>query len=499
MTIRITGMNSGLDTEAMITELMSAYRAKGDKYTKAQTKLSWKQDAWKSLNSKIYSLYTSLDNMRLSSRYNLKKCTISDTTKALVTGGQNAMNGTQTLEIRELAKTDYMTGAKLNAAGDGAETKLSDLGITDTSNITINQNGEDHTIEIKGDMTLGEFVKKMNESGADIQASYDTKNQRLYITSKTSGEKGNFELSSDIDLGKLGLSETSAPDPSDLGNVAQRVRGQDAEIYLNEAKYTSETNTFEINGLTIQAQAKTDGEITITTATDTQGLYDKIKDFISDYNDIISEMSSLYNADSAKGYEPLTSDEKSAMSEADVEAWEKKVKDSLLRRDDTLGGLMTAMTQAMLSTVEIDGKKYSLANLGIKTASYFDTTAATRNILHIDGDEDDEKTASNENQLMNMLNSDPDKVIEIFTSITDTLHDSLFDKMKATELSSSLTVYNDKEMAISYSDYTRTIKEWEDKMQKIEDSYYKKFSAMETALAKMQSQQSSLAGLFGTA
>ena len=31
-----------------------------NKYKKAQTKLSWKQDAWKELNTKIYSLYKSV-------------------------------------------------------------------------------------------------------------------------------------------------------------------------------------------------------------------------------------------------------------------------------------------------------------------------------------------------------------------------------------------------------------------------------------------------------
>ena len=43
MTIRVTGMNSGLDTESIITQLVSAQSLKKDSYTKAQTKLSWKQ------------------------------------------------------------------------------------------------------------------------------------------------------------------------------------------------------------------------------------------------------------------------------------------------------------------------------------------------------------------------------------------------------------------------------------------------------------------------
>ena len=54
MPIRITGMNSGLDTESIITELVKAKSVKKDSLVKAKTKLEWKQDAWKSLNTKIY-------------------------------------------------------------------------------------------------------------------------------------------------------------------------------------------------------------------------------------------------------------------------------------------------------------------------------------------------------------------------------------------------------------------------------------------------------------
>jgi flagellar hook-associated protein 2 len=71
-------------------------------------------------------------------------------------------------------------------------------------------------------------------------------------------------------------------------------------------------------------------------------------------------MTSLYNADTAKGYEPLTDDEKSAMSDSEVEKWEEKIKSSLLRRDDSLESVMNLMTNAMSQPVTIDGKKYYL-------------------------------------------------------------------------------------------------------------------------------------------
>lgn len=58
MAIKITGMYSGLDTESIISELASAQSYKKNKLVKAQTKLSWKQDAWKALNTKIYNFYS---------------------------------------------------------------------------------------------------------------------------------------------------------------------------------------------------------------------------------------------------------------------------------------------------------------------------------------------------------------------------------------------------------------------------------------------------------
>lgn len=93
--------------------------------------------------------------------------------------------------------------------------------------------------------------------------------------------------------------------------------------------------------------------------------------------------------------------------------------------------------------------------------------------------------------------SDPESVITFMQQLTGGLFDAIGDKMKTTSLSSPWKVYNDKEMASEYSDYTQTIKKWEDKLAEKEDYYYKKFGAMETALGKLQNQTSSLTGLFG--
>ena len=63
MAIRLSGMTSGLDTDSIVKAMVSSYTTRKEKYQKAQTKLEWTQDAWKSLNTKVYSLYSNISNL----------------------------------------------------------------------------------------------------------------------------------------------------------------------------------------------------------------------------------------------------------------------------------------------------------------------------------------------------------------------------------------------------------------------------------------------------
>ena len=280
---------------------------------------------------------------------------------------------------------------------------------------------------------------------------------------------------------------------------AYKQEGEDCEIELNGIKYHSSSNTVNVNGLTITCNGKTaEGEeITLTTKNDTSGIYNMIKDFIKEYSALINEMDKLYNAESSKGYEPLTDDEKEAMSESEIEKWESKIKDGLLRRDSTISSVAGAMKEIMMSGFEVGGKKMYLFDFGIETMGYFNAAENEKNAYHIYGDEDDDAFKNETNKLMAMINSDPDAVVGFFTQLSQTLYDKMFDLMKGTDFSSVYKVYDDKKMKEEYDDYTTKIAEAEKKLQEYEDKWYKKFSAMETAMAKMQSNASAVTALLG--
>ena len=294
---------------------------------------------------------------------------------------------------------------------------------------------------------------------------------------------------------KIAMASNVAGSASSSGAV--RITGQDSEIELNGATFTNNSNNYSINGLTIEAMEVTgNDEVTITTNTDVDGIYDMIKGFLKDYNDLVKSVDVAYNAASSKGYEPLTSDEKDAMSDDEVKKWEEKIKDSLLRKDSTLGSVLDTMKNDMARSFKVGDKSYSLSSFGIATLGYFNSPENETGVYHIDGDKDDTKTSANTDKLREMIASDPDTVISFFSQLSTQLYTDLGKKMAASSTSSAYTIYNDKQMNTQYSEYNTKISEAEDKVTTWEDYYYSKFSAMESALAKMNAQSSSLTGLF---
>lgn len=506
MPIRITGMNSGLDTETIISELVKVKSAKKDDLVKAQTKLQWKQDAWKELNTKVYSLYSkTLGSMYLESDYYKKTTKVSNANAATVITGANAVNGVQTLKIDKLAKTAYLTGGQLATRASGG-TKLTDLQTKDSnandgsmvnvqsgSKIMLKVGNNDTEIEIGENMTVNDLVKKFKDAG--LNANFDEKSQRFFISSKTTGAAGDFNITGDATaLAALGLEVTTSDDQT----KAHKIDGQDARIYLNGALFTSSSNTFEINGLTITANEETDQEFTISTENDTEGIYDMIKNFFKEYNKLINEMDSLYNADSAKGYEPLTDEEKEAMSEKEIEKWEEKIKDSILRKDSTLSNVATAMKNVMLQGVAMkDGTQMYLSDFGINTLGYFNSADNEKNAYHIDGDPDDTNTSGNGDKLKTAIANNSDQVVKFFSQLSRNLYEKLGEMMKKTDYSSSFTLYDDVAMKEEYKGYTSKIAAQEQKITDFEDRYYKKFSAMEKALAKLSSKESAISGMLG--
>lgn len=716
MGIRMSGLSSGMDTEAIVKELMSAQSLKKNKVVKAKTKLEWTQTKWADLNTKLTGLYNNfVTKMQLSTAYKTKKTTISDTSKASVSAKTNAVNGSYTMEVKNIATAQYLTGAKIDAS---ATDKLVDL---DSSllnkEISITTGGTTTKFAVTADTTLKDFTSALQNAG--LNASFDDAQKRIFISSKDSGVANTFSISTsglsnaevtargalceaagysnmsntnkasfdeamqalqtsgvgtddynkaldtiaklsydtkkasadtaaetyvkaklysekyseyeekareslkntyldddgnlktgktqeDYDKAvakkadtdtvsyissqlkeddvKLQIEEAafSGKTEADMADFSEKavskyyssgvkaftgmdgvdedsektrmaaytekyasvtdrnealsssaltslgladisvdadgkvtvnggandstntsiptgmalIEGSDSKIILNGAELTSSSSVVSANGLEISLTGvtKENESVTFSVATDTDAIYDSVKSFLKEYNSVMKEMNTLYNADSAKGYEPLTSQEKEAMSDDEVKEWETKIKNSLLRSDSTLGSIINAMRSAMQTTVEYDGGTYALSSLGIMTS----TDYTEGGLLHIYGDPDDSVYSAKDDKLKKALEENPDVVIATLTGVFGNLRQTMSDKMAGSKYSSSMSFYNDIKMKSDVKDYESDIKDWEDKLAEMEDAYYSKFTAMETALAKLQSQQSTMSVLFSS-
>ena len=516
--VRVTGINSGLDTESIIKAYTSTTEAN---IKKAKDKLQinkWTQTAWRDMNSKIYSFYSkTLSANRMSSAYNQKKVTTSNSALSVVAGGK-AADGVQSAKIEATASAAFVTGGKIDMTS-GSDNLVEKLGIESGKQIKYtDKKGNESVIQIGGESsdenvtvvnTMDELTTALGKAG--INANFDAGNQRLFLSAKKSGDDSNFEVTSDDveTLAKLGLASKDDIDALNAGRddeskitagAVTKETGSNAKLILNGAEFESSTNTFTINGSTYTINsmpADKDEIISITTSTDYDGVYDTVKKMLKEYNDLVNEMSKNYNAESAAKYDPLSDEQKAEMTEKEIDEWEDKIKSALLRKDDTLYDILNTMNNTAMTGVKVGDKTMYLTDFGISTMGYFEAEENERYALHIDGDPDDEAVAGKDDKLKSLIASDPETVTQFFAGLAQNLYTNLYSKMGSSSLSSIYKVYNDKELASEQKDWEKKVSDLESKLKDIEDKYYKKFASMEKMLSSINSKQSAVSSYFG--
>lgn len=395
--------------------------------------------------------------------------------KSEISGNEvNTVSGSAFAYDKQVTADSKVTGSS----------KLVDLGIAQGTSIKVNGT----EIVVDRTTTLDSLASAMAKTG--INASYDTNQGRFYLSSKNTGVENAFTVEADdATLAALGLNLTDGE--------AGKIDASDASLVYNGVEYTQATNSFNINGLTMDVSS-VGGEQTFSVDTDVDGIYDKVKSFVKEYNTLITEMNKLYDASSSRGYEPLTSDEKDAMTDEDIKNWENKIKGSLLRRDSTISTLLTSMRTTLNKSVEVtnsDGttSRYALSSFGIVTSDYTE-----KGQLHIQGNADDSDFASLDDKLKAAISDNPEALMKTLTTLGDEIYKNFQSSMKrVVGVRSSLTFYNDLEMDDDIKSYKEDVTSLQEKLQDEQDKYYKQFSSMETALTKLQSQQTYISQLFG--
>lgn len=260
MVMRVGGLASGMDIDALVEKLMNAERAPLNKLQQKKTTYEWQRDAYRdvSKNLKTFDTYVS-DNLVLKS-FNSKTASTSNSSLVSATATGTA-TGSLTLEgVSQLATAARGIGTQINA--DGA-TKVSSLfgnGTAMPTEIKLGsidkqgKLGEQVSITLDENMTVSQLVSKINSSNAGVSAIFE--GGRLSITAKNTGREinGNDAITADangLDLFRgLGL------------NQLVTEQGTNAVFQVNGIATERTSNSFEINGYNVTLNSTFNSERT---------------------------------------------------------------------------------------------------------------------------------------------------------------------------------------------------------------------------------------------
>lgn len=257
-------------------------------------KINTKSQAWTDISTRLSNLTSKLEALQDEGTYGTKKVTSSDDASATVSGTADSMEGSYDLIIKKLATSSKITGKVVTKADGTAKISTKDaLGYSGKLTITnAAADGSDKPltveIDVKDTDSLKDIANAIN-SAKDPSDKEGTKsaglkativNNQLVITSEEMGDRtltigGNLKDS-------LGFKDSKT------------VEGQSAEFTLDGIDMTRNSNnpTDVVDGVTFNfKKADASKTITLGLTNDTDKELSAVKDFVSQYNSVMSFLS----------------------------------------------------------------------------------------------------------------------------------------------------------------------------------------------------------------
>lgn len=257
MVTRIGGLASGMDIDALVEKLMNAERAPLNKLTQKKQTYEWQRDAYRGVNTKLKTFDTYIADNLVLKTLNSKTATSSNSNLVSATATGKA-TGTLSIEgVSQLATNARAVGNQISAVGS---TKMSAIPGNATGTFELKAIQADGSmakeatkIEITADMTVNQFVSKVNASNAGVNAVFE--NGRFSFTAKNSGDNKSGEeiqitAGKDI-VQKLGFFEgADTPQKLDAAKF-QTIDGKNAIFQVNGIATERTTNSFSISGYNV--------------------------------------------------------------------------------------------------------------------------------------------------------------------------------------------------------------------------------------------------------
>lgn len=304
MAITSTGIGSNLDVEGIVSKLMSLEQ-------KPLTALSVKEAGFQAKISALGSLKGTLSALQTAAsalipaagssafdKFSVFKSTVADADIASATTTSDAVPGTYSLEVTQLAQQHRIATATGIASPFDANNQL--IGGGGTLTIAVGTQGGSPTkttaLTIADGATLDEVRDAVNAAKAGISATVinGVDGKQLVLVSDSEGSDQNITLS-----GVAGLSYDGAG--GDTDEFAELQAAQGSAFKLNGIAVTANTNTVStaVDGLTLTLTKKSEANVStlVTITRDSSSLTEAVSALVKAYNDFNATANSLGSYD----------------------------------------------------------------------------------------------------------------------------------------------------------------------------------------------------------
>lgn len=323
MGMYITGIASGLDTDAWIEAVMALERRPITQLQQRKTTLQQQRDAWRDINTRLNNLSSRLSDLRLSSTFLNRTATSSDANVVSVSAGTAATPGSYRIEVVQLAQAHRIASDRQLAADEA-------IGTSGTFTIQVGDKSGKVTVE-EGN-TLADIVQKINDADAGVTAKII--DGRLVLQADVTNKK--IEFSGDVDV----LKDLAIL--SENGKILCELQeAQGARIKVDELDIDDrDTNTISdvIEGVTFTLKAE--GSAAIEIQHDVNRVIERVKAFVDQYNSVQNFIK------------------------------EKTTDGAVLQGDVLLGRIQSQLRQLATARVDAGGPYNQLAMIGISVDRY---------------------------------------------------------------------------------------------------------------------------------
>jgi len=357
--------------------------------------------------------------------------------------------------------------------------------------------------------SINDIITKINnDPDAGVRITHSSTTDTFTVVSDDTGAHTGVEIK-DVSGNLASALFGKATEFDASGNVITNgdytiTKGEDAKLSVTMNGNTSEivrsSNTFTFDGINIELTSASKGaeNVTFNVSSNTDEVVENMAKFINEYNELVTYLDKKIMETPNRAYPPLTDAQKKEMSESEIKAWEEKAKAGMLYSDRTMYAALYELKDAMTDIVK--GAGIMVQDLGLSTAKG-DYTG---------------KLIFDENKFRKAYATNSEAIEKLFTQSVENGSKSeqgIAYKLKAV-VEKNVGTRGEKGLLAEYSgtkntssekvnflsermdEYQETIDKLKVKMEAERKRYWSEFTALEKALASMNSQSSWLSSQF---